>query len=132
MLGTMTFDLILLDLTLPDSSGMKTVHRVRQAAKQIPIVILTGMEAEKIALDTLRSGVQDYLTKDSNSEIILRTLLYTLERHSTQEKLRAAESALQETRLHLVKAEKMEAIGHLAYGVAHEIKNPSFDYSDGP
>ena len=57
------FDVILLDLSLPDSQGLNTLIQGRQAAPGVPIVVLTGMDDETMAIRALESGAQDYLVK---------------------------------------------------------------------
>ena len=56
-------DVILLDLSLPDSQGLDTVIKVRNCAASIPIVVLTGSDDENLALETINHGAQDYLLK---------------------------------------------------------------------
>ncbi|MDH5189096.1 MAG: response regulator, partial [Rhodospirillaceae bacterium] len=58
------FDLILLDLTLPDSTGLETLSRVRTATPDIAVVVLTATDDESIGLEALQIGAQDYLIKD--------------------------------------------------------------------
>ena len=55
-------DLILLDLSLPDSAGLATVKMMRQAVPEAPIVVLTGNDEQSLAVAALESGAQDYLT----------------------------------------------------------------------
>jgi Flp pilus assembly CpaE family ATPase len=57
------FDVILLDLSLPDSQGLNTLARSRQAAPGVPIVVMTGLDDEAMAIRALESGAQDYLVK---------------------------------------------------------------------
>ncbi|HSQ50014.1 MAG TPA: PAS domain S-box protein [Nitrospiraceae bacterium] len=57
------FDAILLDLNLPDSAGLDTLARVQAVTSEVPIVILTGMDDERLAMEGLRAGAQDYLVK---------------------------------------------------------------------
>jgi PAS domain S-box-containing protein len=74
-------DIIFLDLTLSDSEGISTFHEMKKNARQIPIVILTGNEDEKMALDALRFGAQDYLLKKNISPLLIsRSTLYAIER----------------------------------------------------
>src|SRR5262245_14240334 len=56
-------DLVLLDLSLPDASGLETVARMHAAAPHIPIVVLTGLADEETALEAVKRGAQDYLVK---------------------------------------------------------------------
>lgn len=55
------FDVLLLDLSLPDSTGLPTVHAVREEASALPMIVLTGHDDSGFALQTLELGVQDYL-----------------------------------------------------------------------
>src|SRR5665647_2571584 len=57
------FDIILLDLNLPDSIGRQTFQKVIGCSKEIPVVLLTGMEDEKLSLKLISEGAQDYITK---------------------------------------------------------------------
>ncbi len=60
-----TFDLVLLDLCLPDSSGLETLERVAELAPELPIIILSGQDDEGMALRAVREGAQDYILKSS-------------------------------------------------------------------
>lgn len=74
-------DLILADLSLPDASGMKTIHSLLPAAPGIPIIILSGYDDEKTSLDALRAGASDYLVKGEVSSHLLRhAIRYAIER----------------------------------------------------
>ncbi|MBN2018175.1 MAG: PAS domain S-box protein [Candidatus Cloacimonetes bacterium] len=82
------FDVILLDLGLPDSNGLSTITKLLQCEKKVPIIVLTGLEDEKIALDAIRLGAQDYITKSNiNPDVLVRILRYSIERKRTQEAL---------------------------------------------
>lgn len=75
------FDLVLLDLSLPDSQGLDTVFHTREQARSIPIVVLTGLNDEQMAIDALQAGAQDYLVKgrmDGHSTV--RAMRYAIER----------------------------------------------------
>ncbi len=97
LLGQKAFDVILLDLNLPDSRGLETCRRMARAAEQVPIIILTGAEDEAIAGEAMRLGVQDYLVKGQvHGGMIGRTIRYTIERSQAQEALRQANRQLQE------------------------------------
>jgi signal transduction histidine kinase len=75
------FDLVLLDLSLPDASGLATVRRVEGADPSIPIVVLSGQDNETLALEAVQAGAQDYLVKgESNGETIARAIRYAIER----------------------------------------------------
>lgn len=76
------FDIILLDLLLPDSQGLDTLYQVREHAPDVPVVILTALDDRDLAIKAVRHGAQDYLEKSMlNEKLLLRTLVYALERH---------------------------------------------------
>ena len=86
------FDVILLDLSLPDSSGLETVSRMRTAASRAPLVVLSGQEDEEVALEALHMGAQDYLIKgQGDGNLIARSIRYAIERQRTEEDLRSSE-----------------------------------------
>ncbi|MDD1622451.1 MAG: response regulator, partial [Methylococcaceae bacterium] len=78
-IGTENYDIILLDLTLPDSTGLATVERVRTVAGITPIIVLTGQSDTEFGLSTLKAGAADYLVKgDFGYDGLARTIFYTL------------------------------------------------------
>ena len=93
LLNTRTFDLVLLDLGLPDSFGLDTFDSIRNAAPDVSVVMLTGLEDEQISLEAIKRGASDYLIKgkDSFSDILIRTVLHALERKRTGQTLRVKE-----------------------------------------
>jgi CheY-like chemotaxis protein len=85
-----TVDVILLDLSLPDSKGLETVKKMRERGKNTPIIILTGLDDEGTAIQALQHSVQDYLNKNRTDSIQLhRSIRYSMERfNSIREKER--------------------------------------------
>src|SRR5258708_2739371 len=85
------FDVILCDLSLPDARGLDTVEMLRAMVPAPPIVVLTGLQDEAMAIAAIQSGAQDYLVKDTTgAEVLVRTLRYACERARIQEHLRLA------------------------------------------
>lgn len=83
------FELLLLDLSLPDSHGLDTVTAIRSRCEDVPIVVLTGMDNETVALEALRIGAQDYLVKGTaTGETLRRTIRYAIERRRILEDLK--------------------------------------------
>ena len=75
------FDVILLDLSLPDSEGIETVRRAVSEARSIPIVVFTGLSDQSMGAQAVHEGAQDYLVKDEiDGWAIVRTIRYSLER----------------------------------------------------
>jgi signal transduction histidine kinase/CheY-like chemotaxis protein len=76
-----SFDVILVDLGLPDSSGISTFKKIKECNHLAPIVILTGLDDEEIALTTVKEGAQDYLVKSQlSTNTITRSIKYSIER----------------------------------------------------
>ena len=76
------FDIMLLDLSLPDSDRLSTLEVVLEYTPMIPIIILTGLDDKEIALSSLKKGIQDYLVKDElSTNLLIRSILYGIERH---------------------------------------------------
>ncbi len=79
------FDVLLLDLSLPDSTGPDTFLRARNAASQVPIVVLTGGADEDLGLEAVRHGVQDYLVKGrTDGRQVARAIRYAIERQRAE------------------------------------------------
>jgi PAS domain S-box-containing protein len=92
MMQESTYDVILLDLGLPDSQGVGSVTRLQALAPYVPIIVLTGLDDEKIATSAVQQGVQDYLVKGQvDSSLLVRTIRYALERKRAERELQAAE-----------------------------------------
>lgn len=85
-------DVVLLDLSLPDSFGMETLARLR-AASSVPVVVLTGSADEELALEALRQGAQDYLVKgQGGGELVRRSIRYSIGRSQADAELRSSEA----------------------------------------
>jgi DNA-binding NtrC family response regulator len=74
---------VLLDLNLPDSHGAQTFRNVLNQAHGVPVVVLSGIDDEKLAVQAVHEGVQDYLVKGAfDSKILARALRYAIERQA--------------------------------------------------
>jgi two-component system cell cycle sensor histidine kinase/response regulator CckA len=88
---------VLLDLGLPDSQGLATLTRTQQAAKSLPIVVLTGQNDRAFAVEAVRSGAQDYLVKGRfDGDLLARTLYYAVERNRAQKEIRRLNEELEQ------------------------------------
>jgi len=110
------FDVVLLDLSLPDSQGLETVARVNTAAPQVPIVIMTGLDDEEMAVAAAKIGAQDYLVKGHiDSRGLGRSLRYARERK--RQELELAEKNAQLAKLSELKNQFLGM-------AAHDLRNP--------
>lgn len=89
------YDIVLLDLGLPDSHGIETVHKIHKINPNVPIVVLTGLDDEEIGLEAIKTGAEDYLTKGKSLEYVLvRTIRYAIGRKQTEKALARNENLL--------------------------------------
>jgi formate hydrogenlyase transcriptional activator len=109
LLSKRSFGIILLDLSLPDSKGLETVLRTHAAVPNVPILVMSGLGDEELAVRALHEGAQDYLVKDQvNSNLLIRALRYAIERKQAEDALRKAHDKL-ELRVQERTAELMSA-----------------------
>jgi signal transduction histidine kinase len=128
------FDVVLLDLSLPDSSGPETFRRARAEAPQIPIVVMTSSDNELLGTEAVRHGIQDYLLKgQTDGPQIARAIRYAIERMRIEQDLREAKELLAQEAKHLEKlvqertAKLQEVIGeleHFSYSITHNMRAP--------
>jgi PAS domain S-box-containing protein len=80
------FDVVLLDLSLPDADGLETIVRTHEYAPCVPIVVLTGTDDEDLAVKAVRGGAQDYLVKgQGDGHLLVRAIRYAIERKRAEE-----------------------------------------------
>jgi two-component system cell cycle response regulator len=85
-----TPDVVLLDLSLPDSQGLATFREVRVLRPDLPIIVLTGLDDEETATQAVKDGAQDYLVKGTiDAEMLRRSISYAIERNRMQQELQA-------------------------------------------
>ena len=122
ILAARDVDVVLLDLSLPDAHGLETVTRALAAAPEVPIVVLTGLDDETVAIQAVQAGAQDYLVKGQvEPGMLSRALRYAMER----KRLEAERERLLE-REHEARTAAEEAVrarDEVLRVVAHDIGN---------
>ncbi len=89
-LSEQVIDVILLDLSLPDSNGLDTFKRVQEASPSTPIIVLSGVHDETLGLEAVHRGAQDYLVKGLiNADVLARVIRYAIERKWAEERYRS-------------------------------------------
>lgn len=92
-----TFDIVILDLSLPDSSGWETFTTMREKASDLPIILMTGLEDNELALQAVQQGAQDYLVKGSvGTDVMVRAVQYAIERKATDTALHRYQNQLED------------------------------------
>ncbi|HAR63090.1 MAG: hypothetical protein DKM50_05245 [Candidatus Margulisiibacteriota bacterium] len=105
------FDIILLDLSLPDSQGLDTFYGINSQAPNTAIIILTGFNDEQFAVKAVHEGAQDYLVKGwANSDVLLRSIKYAAERKKSEEER--------------LQREKLQGVLEMAGAACHELNQP--------
>ena len=90
-------DVILLDLNLPDCTGLNTISIIRDKVETMPIIILTGRDDEDLAINSLKLGMQDYLVKGKIDPILLeRSILYAIGRQQVKLELELSKKKIEE------------------------------------
>lgn len=117
------FDVVMLDLSLPDAEGLDTLLTTHNRAPSVPIVVLTGLDDQELAIRAVREGAQDYLVKGQFSgQLLVRAMRYATERKRAIEALQRSENyfrSLTENALDVIKV--LDLDGRVRYG------SPSFE-----
>lgn len=91
-----SFDIILLDLSLPDSTGFETFDNLYSVHSQTPIIVLSGLKDNKVSLDCVKKGAQDYLVKgDFHKNLLSRSIAYAIERKKFENKIKTMNENLE-------------------------------------
>ncbi|MBN2343993.1 MAG: response regulator [Deltaproteobacteria bacterium] len=123
-------DVVILDLSLPESTGVETVSKVRTVDANTPIVVFTGADDDHLAMAAMHLGADDYLVKKEvrQGTLLSRTLRYTIEQRKAKNALN--QYAIEMERLaaaraqQLVHQDRLASIGTMSAGIAHEIRGP--------
>ena len=108
-------DVILLDLTLPDSWGLETFVKVHDVAPGLPIIVLTGLQDEAVAMEAVQRGAQDYLNKAhviTEGAVLVRAIRYAIERKRAEQELTRLASFLERNPNPII---ELDADGQVTY-----------------
>ena len=123
-------DSVLLDLSLPDSHGLETFSRLHAEAPGVPIIVLSGLEDETVAVSAVHQGAQDYLVKGHvDGHVLVRAIRYAIERKRTADQLARYAAELRS------KNSQMEADLHMAREIQQVFlpqQYPTFPHQSSP
>lgn len=123
-------DLVLSDLTLPDAEGLETFRQLHSQFPDIPVIILSGLNDEEIAVNAVSLGAQDYLIKGNfNHYMLVRAMRYALERHQLSQTLKQQAELLQKQVIELEETKRAaeaanEAKSQFLANMTHELRTP--------
>ncbi|MGZ3932782.1 MAG: response regulator, partial [Bacteroidia bacterium] len=138
LIGSRTFDVIIIDLSLPDSFGLNTFKDMYAAAPEIPIIVLTGNEDESVGINTVKMGAQDFLVKSKLSvKGLKQSINYSIERYKLLKSLSENAKKLEEKTADLLKekhklaqAQKLAQIGSWEWDVSARLFTCSDEFYD--
>lgn len=111
-------DILIADLSLPDSKGLDTFHQIHRIVPQIPIVILTGLNDQTLAHQAVKEGAQDFVIKQAMSgEALARIINHAIERNRLLIECKLTEEALRKSREHLANAQRIAQLGSWIWNV---------------
>ncbi len=117
------FDAVLLDLNLPDSQGVQTVAEFCGIVHDAPVIILTGVDEQRIALKAISAGAQDYLVKDEvSTKALVNALQYARRRHRLRQQLVQRNEELFKTLDQTLKQGQLKT--SFLGAAMHQIKSP--------
>jgi signal transduction histidine kinase len=110
------YDIVLLDLSLPDSQGLSTFEKIQENASSQPVIVLSGLNDSEIAVEAVKKGAQDYLVKgEVSGHHLLRAMSYAMERKQIEEQLK-------EVNKNLKQLDKLK--NDFLSTVSHELRTP--------
>jgi signal transduction histidine kinase len=105
LLANESFDIVLLDLSLPDGSGLDSVRAIRDCDPRTPCIVLTGTRDDRLALQAVQAGAHDFVEKGSEARLLRRSIRYAIERRRAEEDAVARAQAEENARKASVLAE---------------------------
>lgn len=117
LLSVKKFDLVLTDLSMPEMGGIKLVEQIRYHHPATSVIIMTAFGSVGSAVESMRAGAYDYITKPFPRDLLRATVRRCLESHNLKTKVLSMQHEL-------IKKDKLAAVGAMAGAIAHRMRNP--------
>lgn len=132
-------DVVLLDIGIPGSQGLEAMGRISGKAPHTPVIVLTGYDDQRLGIESICKGAQDYLIKQEiNSHLLSRTIRHAIERkrielelknvnqelRHTVEKLQETNRKILENQKSIIEEERLKALLEMSGTTAHELNQP--------
>lgn len=120
-----TYDVMVLDYSLPMTDGLEVLTKIREKGIKTPIIMVTGRGSEKIAVEAIKRGASEYLVKDQGYLGRLPMVVYnSIKQFEERQEKERLEDELRRYQIELEMSKRLASIGEMASRIAHEIKNP--------
>ena len=132
LINNSDFDVVLVDLGLPDSKGLETFRKVNEMTPGVPVIVLTGLSDDDLGNQTVQYGAQDYLIKgEVNDTLLKRSITYAIERKRAEEKIKKSEIKFRELSEQLSETNNLKDL--LLDVISHDLRNTAgviFGFAD--
>ncbi|MEX0812795.1 MAG: response regulator [Chitinophagales bacterium] len=107
------FDILLMDVNLPDSNKKEALQFIKKYNKKLPIIVMSGLESETLTLESIKSGAEDFIEKkELNEGLLQRSIDYSIERHQLKHQLTRIAQELKDKKERLIEAQAIANIGN--------------------
>jgi len=118
-------DLILLDLSLPDSRGLDTFDKINGYVLDVPVLILSKLDDENLAIRAIKKGAQDYIVKGQmDRKLLIRSMLYAIERYGLLKELGQANQKVLVQQKRVIEEERFNVFLQMAGATVRELNQP--------